>query len=307
MKSFRKFSLFTTITTYFLIFIGGFVRVSGAGLGCPDWPTCFGRWIPPTSLDQVPPDMVEHFNITLAWTEYINRLCGMTVGIFILITAVWAIMKYRSHKKILYPACAAAILTAIQGYQGSVVVSSLLEPIVITVHLILALLIVSLLIYTSAQAYFIETKDIPKKKITTKLSHFPGILWIIGLVQIMFGTQIRAALENFAREYPDLSAMEWLTKVGMVNHLHMTIGVFLAAYTIYVTLKILKHKDQITPLMQKFAGFISLIVMIQLFLGLSFMVFATLPMTQVFHLWMASIFIGMVLFLYLHIKQMENI
>ncbi len=75
MKRFRHLALFATFATYFAIFMGGLVRVSGAGLGCPDWPKCFGRWFPPTSLSQLPPEIDPSlFNLTLAWIEYINRL-----------------------------------------------------------------------------------------------------------------------------------------------------------------------------------------------------------------------------------------
>ena len=97
---FKKFALASTTATYLLIFIGGLVRVSGAGLGCPDWPKCFGRWIPPLSYNQIPVGFdVSNFNLTLAWIEYINRLAGMITGLLILITALLAIKNFRRTKQ----------------------------------------------------------------------------------------------------------------------------------------------------------------------------------------------------------------
>src|SRR3989338_8742997 len=72
------------ILVYFVILAGGIVRISGAGLGCPDWPRCFGRWIPPTDISQIPPHInTGDFNFRLAWTEYINRLAGVISGFVI--------------------------------------------------------------------------------------------------------------------------------------------------------------------------------------------------------------------------------
>lgn len=305
MRSFRKFSFFTTIATYILIFIGGLVRVSGAGLGCPDWPTCFGRWIPPTSLDQVPLEMVDQFNITLAWIEYSNRLCGMLVGLLILTTAIWAILKFRDNKKILFASCSAAILTALTGLQGAKVISSMLEPVIITMHMLLALLIVSLMIYVTVQAYYAEMTVSPKEKLPIKLSGQIRILWIAGFVQILLGTQVRSALEMASRQFPDLTSLEWLSKVGMFNHLHMTVGVFVVAFTWHVAVKVLKHKDKLTLLAHRSVLFMAATVTIQLIIGVTFMMMATQPFTQVFHLWVASLFIGSVLLLYLSVQRLE--
>ena len=73
MKLFQFFAYLSTGMTYLLIFIGGLVRVSGAGMGCPDWPKCFDRWIPPTNIDQLPEHIdPSKFNIVLAWIEYSN-------------------------------------------------------------------------------------------------------------------------------------------------------------------------------------------------------------------------------------------
>ena len=103
MKLFRLSTIISAVLTYLIIFIGGMVRVSGAGMGCPDWPKCFGRWIPPTSLSQIP-DYIDpaKFNIVLAWIEYLNRLFGVLVGFSILITLI---LGFKYHSKITFNPC----------------------------------------------------------------------------------------------------------------------------------------------------------------------------------------------------------
>jgi heme A synthase len=89
LKSFARLALATTVATYLLILVGALVRASGAGLGCPDWPMCYGRWIPPTSVSQLPAGYdPATFNAILTWTEYTNRLLGVSIGFLIIATAV---------------------------------------------------------------------------------------------------------------------------------------------------------------------------------------------------------------------------
>ncbi|SVA89857.1 uncharacterized protein METZ01_LOCUS142711, partial [marine metagenome] len=138
MKYFFRFSLITMLMTYLLIFVGGLVRVAGAGMGCPDWPKCFGRWIPPISVEQLPShiDPVQ-FNFVLAWIEYCNRLFGAVIGLMITITCFLAIHYYRKELRIVVPIIGALILTLIEGWLGGILVDTVLNPITITLHLLL--------------------------------------------------------------------------------------------------------------------------------------------------------------------------
>lgn len=92
---------------FLVILAGGVVRMTQSGMGCPDWPTCFGMWIPPTDVSQLPADFesylskqdIDHsFNVYHTWIEYINRLLGAILGVFIFIYAIWTSIKFSTRK-----------------------------------------------------------------------------------------------------------------------------------------------------------------------------------------------------------------
>ena len=145
--SFQRLAIAATAVTYLLIAVGGLVRASGAGLGCPDWPRCFGSWIPPASAADLPPGFdPAQFNPTLMWTEYLNRLLGVTVGFVILAATVSAWRHHRREPRILWPVVAAVLLTGFQGWLGGRVVAHDLAAWIVTVHMLVALVIVALLL-----------------------------------------------------------------------------------------------------------------------------------------------------------------
>jgi len=306
VKNIQRFALTSTIATYFLIFIGGLVRVSGAGLGCPDWPKCFGRWIPPFSINQIPVGFdATNFNITLAWIEYLNRLAGMITGILILITAILALRNFRTERQILIPASLAAVLVALQGWYGSVVVKSQLMPATVSIHLLLALVIVSLLVYLTYSSYHLSSNTSiiatrPERKLLL-------ILWLISIVQILFGTGIRSSVEMIWSQFPLMAVGDVLDQVGIINYLHTFLGIFLAIGTGIIGLQI-KKMDNISPLTKQTILILNILIFIQIFIGINLHLFGLPPILQVFHLWMASLYIGIVLILYTDLKyeQVKN-
>ena len=180
LSSFQRFALWTTAATYFLILVGGLVRASGAGLGCPDWPRCFGSWIPPASAAELPPQFDPLLlNPTLMWTEYLNRLLGATVGFLIFATAVSAWRHHRREPRILWTTVAAMLLTGFQGWLGGRVVANELAAWIVTVHLIFALVIVQLLLYAAVRAW---------RKAAGPPSPFLIVLILMTMIQIGLGT-----------------------------------------------------------------------------------------------------------------------
>ena len=299
MKAFRRLALWTTAATYFLVFAGGLVRVSGAGLGCPDWPKCFGRWIPPTSLSQLPPGIdPSAFNVTLAWIEYFNRLAGMTVGLLILGVAILAIRHFRKNPRVLYPSLAAALLVAYQGWQGSNVVASGLEPFIVTIHMVTALVIASLMIYATVESYSASDSG------ASAPPDFPGYtrrlmvgLWVATVVQIIFGSQVRQGLEVAARQLPQSTPQEWFARVGTLKDLHLMLGVLVALLTLYEGMAVLRSEGGRQPIVRQTIWAMLLLVFLQAGLGLVLLVTGLPAVTDLFHLWFAALYVGLLLVL----------
>jgi cytochrome c oxidase assembly protein subunit 15 len=305
MNSFRRLAFLSTLATYFLIFMGGLVRVSGAGLGCPDWPRCYGRWIPPLSVGELPAGIdPTSLNVTLAWIEYINRLAGVTVGLLILATALVALVRFRSFPRILYPSLAAALLTAYQGWQGSRLVASGLEPLLVSIHLGLSFIIASLLIYVIRQASSQElvpadqTPQYPRN-----VSLLVILIWIGFIVQVALGTSVRAGFENAVKMYPLMSDAELLSVVGARFDVHMIFGVLVALCMWIIGLAVLNRAVRPTRLVRQIIIALMLLALVQIILGLILMIFGSSPVLQLFHLWVAGIIVGLVLGLLLALNH----
>jgi len=196
-------------------------------MGCPDWPKCFGQWLPPLSLSQLPADIdPSTFNATLAWIEWTNRLVGMTVGFLILGVAILALRYYREQPGVLYPSLFAALLVAFQGWQGSVVVASELKPLIVSVHLVLALLIVCLLIYAVLRSYQ-RSSAVPgsKRAVPKQMGRLSKILWFGIIGQIILGSQVRQVIESASAKFPNAIGLELLELAGAIKDGH-TISVF---------------------------------------------------------------------------------
>lgn len=296
-------ALLSTIATYVLIFIGGLVRVSGAGLGCPDWPKCFGSWIPPTNAAQLPPEMDPSlFNFTLAWIEYANRLVGVVIGILIALTAVLAIRYFRNDKKILYTSIAAALLVAFQGWQGGRVVALQLKPHVVSLHTAIALVIISLLVYVTYQAHEIISKN-ENRVSDGRLFSQVKLLWVVTIIQIILGTEVRSYLEMLSDQFPLMTEYALMSQSNYAGYIHGLIGVILAGGIVLVGNKISKFPGQ--PLLKLISRAAAALAAMQVLAGISLVMLGRPALIQIVHLWIASLLVGALVILYCELKPRQ--
>ena len=136
---FRALAFVTAAFAYLQIALGGVVRVTGSGLGCPDWPLCHGRPYPAADIHSI--------------IEYSHRTVGAITGALLIATVVLAWLLFR-HQRPLVPWLATASLVAIagEGALGGVVVANELAPWLVVAHLGLAMLILGFLIATAVMS-----------------------------------------------------------------------------------------------------------------------------------------------------------
>ena len=291
LTSFQTLALWTTGTTYFLILVGGLVRASGAGLGCPDWPRCFGSWIPPLSLADLPDGFeVSQFNPTLMWTEYLNRLLGATVGILIFATLVSAWRHHRTTPRIFWPTLAAFLLVGFEGWLGGVVVQNELAAWIVTVHLLVALVIVSLLLYATVYAFFAAGAAHPLHGPTRRPLAWSALgLIIMTLVQVTLGAQVREGVD--AALDLGVPRADVLATVGRYDLWHRDAALVLVAVTLFV-LWLVRSRHRHERALVRAAYLTAALVVVQVAVGLTMAYLMLTPPAQIAHLSGSSLLLG---------------
>lgn len=139
MSRYQTLTVVTVLATLALIAVGSTVRTTGSGLGCPDWPLCHGRLLPP--LERAP---------IIEWS---HRTTAAIVGILILVQAIWTVRARRADRVLTALAVLSLPLLAVEAYLGRITVRRELPPEVVAIHLFMALTLIALLALMAAFAY----------------------------------------------------------------------------------------------------------------------------------------------------------
>jgi heme a synthase len=264
---FLKFQWVVLILIFLVVFAGSFVRMSGSGMGCPDWPKCFGKWVPPTELTELPEDyreayllkrqkkvekfcrfldrvgldataqkilndptvyVEEAFNARKTWIEYINRLAGFLAGNAMLLGFGWLLLFYRKRKWLLLTGLN-LVLMGIEAWFGSIVVATNLVPWTITIHLFLALVIIGIQLYLLHNMQNKNRPDIPQEKA------FQWLSWLIlGITfyQMFLGTQVRESIDALVKK--GYARTEWIEQLGLPFFIHRSFSWLVLILLVYL-------------------------------------------------------------------------
>jgi cytochrome c oxidase assembly protein subunit 15 len=339
MQSFHRLTLSTLLAVYVLILVGGIVRSTGSGMGCPDWPKCFGNYVPPTSVEELPSNYKEiysdfrkkkndrfakyllalgfadtaekllqdksvteeaDFNPIKTWIEYINRIVGVIIGFLIIAVFIFSLRFYKTHAKLTLLAALSLILVVFQGWIGSFVVSTNLTPWTITVHMFLALLLVALLIYLLVQIG-IQLKLNEGKLNSAKISTLDAGL-LLGCIILLL---IQVLLGTQVREAIDIAAAtisersKWVENLGAPFLIHRSFSWVVLGANAFLVFKLWKMGIQ-----NGFVRATILLILGTIFTGVGMAWFGVPPWLQPLHLLLATVTFGVEYILFLKVYRL---
>lgn len=296
-----RYTRFVLVFVFVVIAAGGIVRMTQSGMGCPDWPRCFGSWIPPTDASQLPADYekylrqqdIDHtFNAQHTWTEYINRLLGALLGIWILIHVIWSFRKFfRTKSSIFWLSLFLLISTAIQAWLGKRIVDANLAVVKITTHMIVALVIAIIPVIILR-----KLKDItPVQDKGTKWLIILTLLLL--LVQIVLGTEVREQIDEISRSLNYQQRNLWIGRLDFFFTLHKSFAWAAAICCVALFWRALPHK-----VLSGLGAWTFVVVLLTLLLGLGMNYLNVPAIAQPLHLMSSSLLFVLVYALLLRVK-----
>jgi len=298
-------------------------------MGCPDWPKCFGKWTPPSSVTELPENYKDiyasyrdkknqkfarylrmiglnetadrivndqsilqeaDFNPTKTWIEYFNRIVGVIIGLLIMAVFISSWRYRKTHRHLTLIAFLSLLLVIIQGWFGSIVVSTNLTGWTITIHMFLALLLVAQLIW------LIRKTDNANDNINRNPVSFwwTVVCLAVLFVQILLGTGVREAIDVVSTTQPRET---WIDTIGQTFKLHRSFSwiVLLMGVGLIVNLR---KTQGIKP----FPLAVILLILGTILTGIGLGYFGVPAWLQPIHLLVATVTFGMLFMLLLMLK-----
>lgn len=332
-KLIRSLTLATIVAVYMVILAGSVVRMTGSGMGCPDWPKCFGQWIPPTDISQLPdtyqadylairsnkldkyislidaiglpeiahqmendPTLLESepFDAVGTWIEYVNRLCGFLSGNFMLALFIVSLWWIKKKPRIPFLVFVSLIAIGFQAWLGSVVVATNLLPWTITIHMVVAFLIIALLILVYHAIPVEGHKQVVHRR------WILGIALLLTLIQVVLGTQVRQEIDHIARSVADRDS--WIGQLSSDFEIHRSFSLLLLLVNggfLYLNRMYMRNCRPMS--------YIGLLLGLEIIVGIVLAYAGMIRYAQPTHLFIATLFFGAQCWVFFLPSGRENI
>jgi cytochrome c oxidase assembly protein subunit 15 len=261
---FRVFSKITFYCILLVILAGSVVRATQSGMGCPDWPRCFGYYIPPSEDSQVryhpgqeyskgmmvilndtlwraesdfvasqefdriawkkyPKHDYSDFIVHQTWIEYINRLLGALLGLFVLGMVITSFSYRKTQKSLIFLSLGLLFVTGFQAWLGKLVVDGNLIPQSISIHMIGAFLLLAL-----SQIVLQQISVNRNRETTTNLRIFAILASIAVLIQVLIGTQVREEIDVISKSLGFDMRAYWVDELSSIFLMHRAFSLIVA-------------------------------------------------------------------------------
>jgi heme a synthase len=338
--SFERFAKLTLVSIFLIIVAGAVVRMTGSGMGCPDWPKCFGLVIPPTSIDQIEWDSGKNFsegqmiifeeqlwsakndfvsgdaysqnNWTLytrhdyasfnpahTWTEYVNRLIGALSGLFTFIMLLMSFRYWKTKRKIVSLSAIVVFLMGFQGWLGATVVYSVLQPVQITIHMLMALLIVALMVYLISELP--SEKKMETLRCDLVLRKLLVAALVLSIVQIALGTQVRQLIDEISSSLDYGQRDLWLGLVGDTFIIHRSFAIILVLVNGLLSIRNYKFKLGFT-----LPKYIIGVIFVEVLSGIVLSYKDMMALMQPIHMVAASVLFVLQIAFYFQLKKLQS-
>lgn len=316
MNRFQRIAITAFICLEILIFIGAMVRATGSGLGCPDWPFCYGRVIPPATADQIDftkldinkfkqkaqqhgrdPNSITvetlraEFNPAATWVEYFNRLSSLPVSLSVLAMLIASFAQWmKGRRGVVLAASATFVLLLLNAWLGARVVYSGLQPGIITLHMALAIVMICLVVY----AAWAGTAQPWKFGIGSPVMHAAGWgLLVLVIIEGILGSQVREMTDTLARTHAGQPRIAW---VGELEHSWMYLTHRSFSWVIFILGFIfVRRSESADATAGKLQRFILTLIFAQMCLGIVLSQVGILAVAQILHIGLSSLLVSALL------------
>ena len=303
IKNFYKTSIITVIILYVLVLVGGFVRVTESGDDCPDWPKCYGSWIPPFSIEDIP----DEFNpsqdkVYGSWIEYFNRLVGVVLGISMLFTFYKSIYVFKIDKIIFYGSLSSLLLVIVAGWFGGQIAQNIdginiMHQHSVSIHLYIAILTIISLVYTTNRAFLLLYPDCEKKtNYSDESVYIFFAILVLNLLLVFSGSFIRTFIDDdLIKELPYFLRMEhYVYKTGFIKFIHPILGFSMLSLLGVLWNHIMNLSDS-SNILKMLVRVLLILIGLQVVIGEGLRFNFIHESFRLYHLWLSTVILGIII------------